>query len=63
MNKIIKPVTQALKRGMDKVNETTDKGLETAEKIFLVVGSLVIAGVVIAGVTAFVNTQLGQLPG
>lgn len=63
MNAIIKPVIQAAKRGLAKVDETTDKGLETAEKIFLTIGSLVMAGLVITGVTTFVNGQLGQLPG
>lgn len=63
MHRIINPVVTVAKRGLDKVNETTDKGLETAEKIFLVIGALVMAGAVIAGVTAFVNGQLAQLPG
>jgi len=45
------------------VRSTQDAGLQTVEWIFLVVGILVIAGIVITAVTAFVQAQVGKLPG
>ncbi|MGO2111469.1 MAG: hypothetical protein ACTH31_07635 [Pseudoclavibacter sp.] len=40
-----------------------DSGAETTEWIFIVVGALVIGGIIIAAVTAFVEGQVSQLPG
>ena len=45
------------------VRSTQDAGLQTVEWIFLVVGILVIAGIVITVVTAFVQAPVGKLPG
>ena len=52
-----------VRRRARMVRATGDAGLQTVEWIFLVVGILVIAGIVIAAVTAFVNGQVAQLPG
>ncbi|GGA67843.1 hypothetical protein GCM10011490_18040 [Pseudoclavibacter endophyticus] len=40
-----------------------ESGAETTEWIFIVVGALVIGGIIIAAVTAFVEGQVSQLPG
>lgn len=45
------------------LRSTGDAGLQTVEWIFLVVGILVIAGIVITAVTTFVQGQVGKLPG
>ena len=45
------------------VRSTGDAGLQTVEWIFLVVGMLAIAGIVIFAVTGFVQAQVGKLPG
>lgn len=42
---------------------TDERGLQTVEWIFLIVGILVIAGIVLAAVGAFVSSQTAQLPG
>lgn len=40
-----------------------EDGAETTEWIFIVVGALIIGGIVIAAVTAFVDGQITKLPG
>ena len=45
------------------VRSTGDAGLQTVEWIFLVVGILAIAGVVIVAVSVFVQGQVAKLPG
>lgn len=62
MNTLITELTNTVKTGIQKVTGTSDEGLETAEKIFLTVGSIVIAGLAITGVTTFVNGQVDLLP-
>jgi hypothetical protein len=57
-----KKLTEALRHGIKNLREN-DEGLQTVEWIFLVVGILVIAGIVVAAVTAFVQGQIAQLPG
>lgn len=59
MNKII----HRLNNRYLELRAREEEGLESAEKIWLLIGSLVIAGIVIAGVTTFVNGQMGKLPG
>ncbi|KDA07182.1 hypothetical protein DC31_00210 [Microbacterium sp. CH12i] len=44
------------------LKETPEDGLETAEKIFLTVGAVILAAAAIAGITAFVNGQIALLP-
>jgi butyrate kinase len=39
-----------------------EEGLETAEKIFLTVGAVILAAGAIAAITAFVNGQIALLP-
>lgn len=39
-----------------------DERGDTVEKVFIIVGMVILAAAVIAGVTAFVNSQLAQLP-
>ena len=63
MSTLSRQFVSGLRRRVIAVKATAEKGLQTVEWIFLVVGILVIAGIVIAAVTAFVNTQIGQLPG
>lgn len=50
-------------RKVEALRNSGERGLQTVEWIFLVVGILVIAGIVIAAVTAFVQAQIAQLPG
>lgn len=40
-----------------------ERGAETTEWIFIVVGALVIGGIIIAAVTSFVQGQIAKLPG
>lgn len=63
MSTLSRQFVSGLRRRAITLKATAEKGLQTVEWIFLVVGILVIAGIVIAAVTAFVNTQIGQLPG
>ena len=44
------------------LKEAPEEGLETAEKIFLTVGAVILAAAAIAGITAFVNGQIALLP-
>ena len=43
--------------------QTPEKGASAVEWIFIIVGGLVIAGLVIAALTAFVSGQITLLPG
>ena len=52
-----------LRRRAIALKATAEKGLQTVEWIFLVVGILALAVIVIAAVNAFVQGQIGQLPG
>lgn len=45
------------------LRDRAESGAETTEWIFIVVGALVIGGVIIAAVSKFVQTQVGNLPG
>ena len=45
------------------LRDRAESGAETTEWIFIVVGALVIGGVIIAAVTAFVDGQVAKLPG
>ena len=63
MSTLSRQFVSGLRRRAIALKATAEKGLQTVEWIFLVCGILVIAGIVIAAVTAFVNTQIGQLPG
>jgi len=44
------------------LKEAPEEGLETAEKIFLTVGAVILAAAAIGGITAFVNGQIALLP-
>lgn len=46
-----------------RLRARSESGAETTEWIFIVVGALVIGGVIVAAVTAFVQEQIAQLPG
>lgn len=63
MSTLSRQFVSGLRRRAIALKATAEKGLQTVEWIFLVVGILVIAGIVIVAVTAFVNAQIGQLPG
>lgn len=56
--------TRAYLKLSDKVQDLRENedGLETAEKVFLVVGSIILAAAVIAGITVWVNGQIALLP-
>ncbi len=62
MSTTIQRITSAARSRLAQLRHD-DTGLQTVEWIFLVVGILVIAGIVIAAVTAFVQGQVAQLPG
>jgi hypothetical protein len=63
MSTLSRQVVAGLRRRIKALTATAEKGFGAVEWIFLIVGILVIAGIVIAAVTAFVNTQVGNLPG
>lgn len=44
------------------VKANSEEGLETAEKIFLTVGAVILAAAAIAAITAFVTGQIALLP-
>lgn len=48
---------------LNSLRERRESGAETTEWIFIVVGALVIGGIIIAAVTAFVQGQVAKLPG
>ncbi|WP_181059761.1 hypothetical protein [Pseudoclavibacter sp. AY1H1] len=45
------------------ITRAPEQGASAVEWIFIVVGALVIAGIVIAAITAFVQGQIAELPG
>jgi len=62
--KIQMATTRAYLKLSNKVQDLRENedGLETAEKVFLVVGSIILAAAVIAGITVWVNGQIALLP-
>lgn len=65
MTKITERITLAVESTKARYRElakTPEEGLETAEKIFLTVGAVILAAAAIAGITAFVNGQIALLP-
>jgi hypothetical protein len=60
---IAKSLVTDVRRRAQAVRATGDAGLQTVEWIFLVVGILAIATVVVAAVRVFVDGQIGELPG
>lgn len=60
-------LTRAAVTAQTRYTQLTEKaaaeeGLETAEKIFLTVGAVILAAGAIAAITAFVNGQIALLP-
>lgn len=53
---------EAAKGRYRELSEQPEQGLETAEKIFLVVGSVLLAGTAIGLITAWVTGQINLLP-
>jgi len=64
MNKLQMAATTAYLKLTEQVDNAAadEDGLETAEKVFLVVGSIILAAAVIAGITVYVNGQIALLP-
>ncbi len=67
METITTRVVLAVEAAKGRYRELTDKsaseeGLETAEKVFLVVGGILIAGTAIAFLGTYVAGQLNLLP-
>lgn len=54
--------TEAAKARCRELNEKPEDGLETAEKIFLTVGAVILAAAAITAITTFVNGQIALLP-
>lgn len=52
----------AVRHRWNTLKQRPQAGMQTVEWIFLVVGILALAGIVILAVTAFVNTQTAKLP-
>lgn len=64
MNKLTQLYLAARSRGQSLIDATrSEEGATTVEYIILVVGVIVIAGIVIAAVTAFVTAKAGTLSG
>ena len=53
---------EAAKGRYRELSETPEEGLETAEKIFLTVGAVILAAAAIVAITTFVNGQIALLP-
>jgi len=65
MSKINERITLAVEAAKGRYRELSkqpEEGLETAEKIFLTVGAVILAAAAIAAITAFVNGQIALLP-
>jgi hypothetical protein len=60
---LAKSLVNDVRRRAQAVRATGDTGLQTVEWIFLVVGILALAAVVMVAVNVFVQGQIGQLPG
>ncbi|MFB3980270.1 hypothetical protein [Microbacterium proteolyticum] len=54
--------TEAAKARYRELSEKPEDGLETAEKIFLTVGAVILAAAAIAAITTFVDGQIALLP-
>jgi hypothetical protein len=63
MFSLAKSLVTDVRRRAQAVRATGDAGLQTVEWIFLVVGILALAAVVMIAVNVFVQGQIGQLPG
>ncbi len=70
MSTLSKQFVSGARRGVNAIQRqtralirTTQEGLQTVEWIFLVVGILALAVIVIAAVNAFTNGQIAKLPG
>ncbi|MGC5173039.1 hypothetical protein ACLQ2Q_20565 [Microbacterium sp. DT81.1] len=53
---------EAAKGRYRELSEAPEEGLETAEKIFLTVGAVILAAAAILAITTFVNGQIALLP-
>jgi hypothetical protein len=53
---------EAAKGRYRELSEAPEEGLETAEKIFLTVGAVILAAAAIAAITTFVTGQIALLP-
>ncbi|MAT19302.1 MAG: hypothetical protein CMF56_12240 [Leifsonia sp.] len=65
MSKITERITLAVESAKGRYRELTEapeEGLETAEKIFLTVGAVILAAAAIAAITTFVTGQIALLP-
>lgn len=63
MSTLSRRFVHGLKKRAQAVLETNEKGLEVVEWIFMVVGILGIAVIVVAAVNAFVTGQISLFPG
>ncbi len=54
--------TEAAKARYRELSEKPEEGLETAEKIFLTVGAVILAAAAITAITLFVEGQIDLLP-
>ena len=63
MNRILNASAARVGAHLARLRDEGEAGAETTEWIFIVVGALVIGGVVIAAITAFVDGQIALLPG
>lgn len=63
MNRFFDFIAARVQTRAAALRDAREAGAETTEWIFIVVGALVIGGVVIAAITAFVNGQVASLPG
>jgi hypothetical protein len=62
INERITLAVEAAKGRYRELSETPEEGLETAEKIFLTVGAVILAAAAIVAITTFVNGQIALLP-
>lgn len=46
---------------LEELREQPDRGAISTETVVITIGLFIVAGLIVAGITAFANTQLGRL--
>ncbi|MEE1652118.1 hypothetical protein V1260_15155 [Brachybacterium sp. J144] len=58
---ILESLLSFTREHIQRARQTASVGANTVEYILIVLGGIAIAGLVIAGITAFVNGKIGEL--
>lgn len=60
---LIKTIKSTVGSRINSLRESGDAGASAVEFILITLGVIVIAAAVVAAITAYINGQIGQLPG